>query len=218
MSTHGKELNFFLEPQNLIWYLLQLKPVTTCNTICTGVVLPQVQIFEPIPAPVIPASWIPQVNLYLCYTLRPRNEKGIPWSSSSSFLQEGSQSPPEICQSHRTFQTHSRWTSTSCLTTCATLYSVSESTTLNHLILRHLHGKMRNHTRLTTAPRATYTTTTPHPCFFTWSSAPASFSIYPMPVVQQCGTYHSNILNTQAHINRQKGSRSNLRTETVFLC
>jgi len=35
----------------------------------TGVVLPQVQIYKPIPAPALPAGRIPQVNLYLCYTL-----------------------------------------------------------------------------------------------------------------------------------------------------
>jgi hypothetical protein len=32
-------------------------------------VLPQVQIYKPIPAPVLPAGRIPQVNQYLCYTL-----------------------------------------------------------------------------------------------------------------------------------------------------
>jgi hypothetical protein len=38
----------------------------------TGVVLPQVQIYKPIPARVLPAGRIPQVDLYLCYTLIKR--------------------------------------------------------------------------------------------------------------------------------------------------
>ena len=116
-----------------------------------------------------------------------RNAKRIPWFSSSPLLWEGSQSPPEICQSHRTFQTHSRWTSASCLTTCATPYSVSESTTLNHLILRHLHSKMRNHTRLNTTPRANCITTTPHLCFH---SVVCSVSTLHLPCVCCPATWH----------------------------
>jgi hypothetical protein len=69
LLDQGKELKIILIPQNLTCNISQVKPVTTCNTMSTGVVLPQVQIYKPIPAPVLPAGRIPQVNLYLCYTL-----------------------------------------------------------------------------------------------------------------------------------------------------
>ena len=48
---------------------LNLLPVTTCNTVFTGIVLSQVEKLQPAPTPVITVANIPWVFLYLWYTL-----------------------------------------------------------------------------------------------------------------------------------------------------
>jgi hypothetical protein len=45
------------------------KPVKTCETAVTGMVLPQVAIFHTVPVHVTPVTKIPRVYLYPCYSL-----------------------------------------------------------------------------------------------------------------------------------------------------